>query len=75
MQRLTELGEQIEKRLEKQFELRFGQIEGRLGQIESRFAQIEGRLDHIENRIDQQNRLFILAWVTLIATVVGMGLR
>jgi len=23
----------------------------------------------------QQNRLFILAWVTLIASVVGMGLR
>jgi len=68
MQRLSELGEQLEKRLADRFEKRFELFE-------KRFENMDGRLDRIENRIDQQNRLFILAWVTLIATVVGMGLR
>jgi hypothetical protein len=45
-------------------------------QIEKRLEErFEKRFDRVEKRIDQQNRLFLLAWVTLIATVVGMGLR
>ena len=60
-QRLAELCEQIAKRLEDRFE--------------KRFALIDARLDRLEQRLDQQNRLFILAWVTQIAAIIGLGLR
>ena len=59
--RLSEFAEQLAQKLEARFE--------------KRFVLIDGRLDRLEKRLDQQNRLFILSWVTLIATVVGMGLR
>lgn len=55
--------------LREQMELGFGRLEAKL---EDRFEKGFAR---IEERFDQQNRLFILAWVTLFAAVVGMGLR
>jgi DNA anti-recombination protein RmuC len=60
-QRMAELSEQISKRLEDRFE--------------KRFVLLDARLDRLEQRLDQQNRLFILAWVTQIATIIGLGLR
>lgn len=60
-QRLAEFAEQLSKRLEERFE--------------KRFALIDARLDRLEHRLDQQNRLFILAWVTQIAAIIGLALR
>jgi hypothetical protein len=60
-QRLAELAEQIAKRLEDRFE--------------RRFVLLEARMDRLEKRLDQQNRLFMLAWVTLMAAIIGLGLR
>ena len=54
-------------------ELNFARFDAKL---ETRLdAKFERRFDRLERRLDQQNRLFILAWITLVAAVVGMSLR
>ena len=71
-QRLAEFEVKIERRLAEFAEELAQRLEAR---FEKRFVLLEGRLDRLEKRLDQQNRLYILGWVTLIAAVVGMGLR
>jgi DNA anti-recombination protein RmuC len=64
-QRLAELRAELVQRLAD-----FGdRLEKRL---ETRF---EAGFDRLERRLEQQNRLFMLGWITLLAAVVGVSLR
>ena len=57
-------------------ELNFARFDAKVGQrfaeFDQRFAEFEAR---IERRFSEQTRFLYLAWATLMAAVIGFGLR
>lgn len=81
-QRLAEFNARLEHRL-AEFSARFEQ---RLAEFNARFEQrlaefgagleekFDKRFAQLDGKIERLYRLFILAWVTLLGTVIGVGL-
>ena len=82
-QRLAQFESKLEQRLaqaDAKTEQRMSQLEGkidqRIGLFETRLEQRVTQLDSkIDRRFDGQTRLMILAWTTIMAAVIGIGLR
>jgi DNA anti-recombination protein RmuC len=71
-QRLAEFNAKLEQRL-AEFSAK---LEQRLAEFNTKLEEkIETRFNQLDGRIDRLYRLFILAWVTILGTVIGLGLR
>jgi hypothetical protein len=70
---LRELNDINYARFEAKLEQRLAEFSMR---IEHRLGEFGERLENrFEKRFDQQTRLFVLAWVSLLAAVIGTGMR
>jgi hypothetical protein len=84
---LRELNELNYARFDAKVEQRFAEsdsrIERRFGEFERRFAEFEGRIEqrfgHFETRLEakftEHTRFMYLAWATILAAVIGFGIR